>query len=111
MPRSQDADLRHSAYYLNVLSDADEAFQQGGEAMEEGLRLFEMAWNNIRGGQTRSRDYSEIDPRAAELCSNYSMVGANLLILRFDPREHIRWIEAGLSIARRTENIAAEAIH
>ena len=110
MPSLREAQLRHSACYLDLLAKADEEFQRGGSSAEAGLRLFEESWENIEIGQTSAREQSGECGRAAELCCQYSLMGANLLNLRFNPRQHLQWIEASLSVAREIEHPDAEAI-
>src|SRR5262245_61458959 len=111
MPSLVDASLRHAAHYVDMLRDADRSYQEGGESTLQALNTFDLAWENIRSGQSKARDYASSDGRAAELCNLYPMLGANLLNLRFNPQEHIRWIEIALESARRLRDRKSEAIH
>jgi len=103
MPKLSNIYIRHSAYYLNVLRRADELFQQGGTAIEEGLTLFDKSLDNIRLGQARAKEHAVLQAQAAELCCDYPLMGANLLNMRLNPREHILWIEEALAAARRQD--------
>src|SRR5687767_13847015 len=106
-----DASLRHATHYADVLRDADKSYQEGGESTLQALNAFDLEWENIRSGQSKAQDYASSDGRAAELCNRYPMLGANLLNLRFNPQEHIRWIEIALESARRLGDRESEAIH
>lgn len=50
--------MRHSIHYLEVLRRADALFQEGDVATEDGLKLFEESWDNIRRAQAEVQGYS-----------------------------------------------------
>src|SRR5215213_7568168 len=106
----READRRHAKYFLTLLSKADDLYQQGGGEAKQGLELFEREQENIRLGQLRARDLVPLDDESASLCRYYPMYGANLLNLRFHPREQISWGEAALVSARRLNDKHAEGI-
>ena len=91
----------HSAHYLEVLSQADDLYKEGGDSVLQGLGLFDAELDNIRVGQGWAADHSAEGGRAAELCSRYGYAGAYIFLVRLHPRERIRWMEAGLDAARR----------
>ena len=108
MPRAIEAGIRHAGYYHQVISEADDLYQCGGEAARQGLELFTVELENIRAGQARAETRSALLDGFAELCRDYPMHGANFLNLRFHPKEQISWCEAGLAAARRLKDRAAE---
>lgn len=93
MPIMREAHLQHALYYLNLLSDTDQTYKQGGEAIERGIELLDLEWENIKIGQSRAEYYSKNDNAAAEMCSAYPIVGGYILDLRLAPRERIQWLE------------------
>ncbi|MBN1322754.1 MAG: tetratricopeptide repeat protein [Methanotrichaceae archaeon] len=105
------AGKRHAEHYRGVLAAADELYLQGGEKMLDALKLFDSEWANIAAGQAWAERYAEEDLAAAALCGAYPDDGANILDLRLNPRERIRWREAGLAGVRQLKDRAAEGAH
>jgi tetratricopeptide (TPR) repeat protein len=97
----QEARLKHSTHYKDVLRAANQLYSEGGEKILAGLRLFDLEWENIRTGQAWVVDQNRNNPALLELCFNYADAGAYVLELRQHPREQIRWLEAALSAARQ----------
>lgn len=111
MPGLREAQLRHASYYQAALSQASQLYLQGGESVLRGLALFDLERNNIEIGQAIVSRFVTTDPRAAQLASDYSDVGAYALFLRLHPREQIRWHEAALVAARQLKLHDAEGRH
>jgi hypothetical protein len=87
-----EAARRHAAYYLNVLRQADDLYEQGREVIEAGIELFELEWTNIEAGQRWAEENSTLSDEAARLCSSYSGFGAYLLSLRQHAKVQVsRW--------------------
>lgn len=105
------AERRHARHYKEVAAAAKALYKRGGEAVIEGLALFDAEWGNIEAGQAWARARAGEDNEAAMLCSDYPDAGAYCLDLRQHPREQIRWREAALAAARRLHNRAAESVH
>ncbi|HWS88149.1 MAG TPA: tetratricopeptide repeat protein [Pyrinomonadaceae bacterium] len=103
--------MRHSAHYLTVLGKCDALYLKGGDAFKRGLVLFDAERRNIEVGQDWARQHSSRDEAAARLCNEYPNVGVYVLTLRQHPREHISWLEAALSAARRLNDRASEGAH
>ena len=95
------AEKRHAGHYLKVLSHADQLYLKGGESVLRGLALFDLERGNIQGGQSWAVMSTSDDNDSAELCWRYPDAGAYCLGLRQHPRERIRWLEAGLTAARK----------
>ena len=106
----ETAQLRHATHYETVLREADELYRRGGEAVNHGLRLFDVEWNNIQAGQAWAEAGSYYDVVPAELCIAYPNAGAHLLNLRQPPRERVRWLEAALAAAERLNRGDAQGI-
>ena len=102
---------RHALHYLEVLWATSRFYEQGGEALHQGLALFDREWDNIQAGHSWAVAHSSEDEEAAMLCSDYPHAGAYFLDLRRHPRERIEWLEPALEVARRLNDISAEAVH
>jgi tetratricopeptide (TPR) repeat protein len=109
MPTLNQAQVRHAQHYLALLHAANELYQQGGDALKNGLSLSELEWSNIQIGQAWSEANAEKDDTATELCMAYSRAGVDLLDLRQHPCENTRWFDSALSAARRLNQRDAEA--
>lgn len=92
---------QYAAHYMTVLSVADALYREGGESFERGLALFDLEWRNIADGQSWAAAQADADDCAAGLCIGYANDGANLLGLRQDPRDNIRWLQVALAAVRR----------
>jgi len=109
-PSSLDsAGLRHAEHYRDVLSIADDFFNQGKGGTLKGLALFDKERANILAGQSWAEKNLEVNSSAAiDLCKFYPNVGAYILDLRLPPREKIPWLEVALEACRRSNDKAAE---
>ncbi len=85
----QEAGLRHSAYYKDVLRTTNELYKQGGESIRRGLSLFDQEWANIKMGQAWSAMHAAENAEAAQLCNIYPGAGIYCLNLRQNPHEQI----------------------
>ncbi|HJR05737.1 MAG TPA: tetratricopeptide repeat protein [Pyrinomonadaceae bacterium] len=103
--------LLHAVHYLQILFTADKLYQKGGEAIAEGLSLFDNERVNIEAGQKWSAARFAENEHAAHLCNDYPDAGVYVLSLRQHPRDFIRWHEVGLSAARQLKDPAAEGRH
>jgi tetratricopeptide (TPR) repeat protein len=104
---------RHSAYYMNVLNNAEALYEKGGESLTRGLALFDLERGNIEAGQGWAADHMDVDPEAAQLCNHYAGLDprAYCLALRQNPRDVIAWCNAALTSARRSKDRPAEGRH
>lgn len=102
---------RHASYYLSVSREANNLYEQGGDALKRGIVLFDLEWTNIQAGQEWAVKHASKDDAAASLCSDYPNAGAYLLDLRLHSRERIRWRESALAAARRLKNRTFEGMH
>lgn len=109
-----EASRRFAEYYRDLLGHANSLYQQGGEAVLAGLRLFDIEQLNIRAGQVWAEetaenieDHPDISEQSPEnesvlrLCSSYFIAGLYVLHLRLHPLEQIRWLENALDASRR----------
>ena len=101
----------HAAHYAGVLRRTSELYLEGGDAMLQGLALFDLEWGNIRAGQAWVGAHREADNTAAKLCSDYPDAGVYCLHLRLHPRDWIAWLEAALGAARKLKDREAEGSH
>jgi tetratricopeptide (TPR) repeat protein len=99
---------RHAEHFKEVLAAADELYLKGGDAIAEGLGLFDLEWANIRVGQEWATALAGTDDERAQLSIDYSNAGVYVLSLRQHPRESIKWLEVSLAAARRLKKRAHE---
>jgi tetratricopeptide (TPR) repeat protein len=102
---------RHSAHYCQLLATANRFYLTGNDDVENGLALFDLERRNIEAGQAWAAQRVEVDDSAASLCSEYANAGGDILDLRLDRREYIRWLENALMAARRLNNRNAQGAH
>jgi len=107
----REAFLLHASYYGAVLQKANDLYAQGGEALTQGLKVFDEECSNIQGAQSWAAAHSMEDDDAATLCSHYPYIGEMLVYLRFQPRDRIKWGEAALIGARRIRDQHEESAH
>ena len=86
------SERRHARHYFQVLRDANELFQQGGEGILQGLEWFDQERINIETGQAWTASHAAGEARS--LCIEYPLVGANLLSLRLGPEDRKSWLRA-----------------
>ena len=78
--------------------------------MLQGLRLFDLEWENIQSGHAWAVENRENGPQPLQLCFDFPNAGAYVLELRLHPRERIAWLEAGLRSAQKRENKEEEGV-
>jgi tetratricopeptide (TPR) repeat protein len=106
----ETAQMRHAKYFLGVLLTAIQLYLEGGEAILNGLSVFDVEWKNIQAGQSWAVEKSGDNNTAAWLCAAYASAG-ELNALRRPLRETIDLVEAGLAAARRFEDRMSEVGH
>src|SRR5205085_7208593 len=99
------------AHYCDELGKADDLYLKGGEALNQGLVLFDLEWRNIRAGQAYAVARAAEENEAAELCNRFPSSGAYLLHLRQHSRERIEWLKAALIAARQLNRRLDEGAH
>jgi tetratricopeptide (TPR) repeat protein len=105
------AQYLHSAHYQSVLHEADALYEQGGQALKQGLTLLDLEWHNIQAGQSWAAANSDKNRAACELCATYPVAGRYVRGLRQHPRERIRWSESALNAARILQRRKAMGRH
>lgn len=111
MPSLEEARRRHARHYYEVLSTAHLLYALGGSGLNEGLRVFDEAWDNIQTAYEWAAAPAGRDSEADEMCSLYASTAASLLSLRRTPRERLRWFEGAREAARRLNDRRAEVRH
>jgi len=107
--RLGEAAVRHATYYLEVGSRANDLYEQGGEHVLEGLRLFDGAWPHLWAAYGRMRERG--DEAAAQWTSAFPNRVAYVLDLRLPPRDKIPILEAAAAAARQIGDRCAEGSH
>jgi len=105
--RLGEAAMRHAAYYLEVGARADDLYEQGGEHVVEGLRLFDGVWPHLRAAYGRMRE----EQVAAQWTSAFPERVAYVLGLRVAPRDRIPILEAAAAAAREIGDRGGEGAH
>lgn len=94
----------HSFYYGNLLiSHRDTTLKN--------LAIFDLERANIEKGSLWVKDRIQLSEDFARLCINYTGYANDILILRFHPREYIKWLEMGLVASRKINSREAERSH
>lgn len=99
----------HAKHYQKVLAAADALYSRGGDEVGRGLALFDEERANIEAGHAWATELAGTDETAEELCVEYPNAGANVLDLRQNPRELVKWFNGMLVSARRLGRQNAEA--
>ncbi|MGV8125610.1 MAG: tetratricopeptide repeat protein [Methanothrix sp.] len=108
---SEPAKCRHAEHYMGVLALAEEIFEQGKEATQNGLQLFDQERTNILTGQSWAERNLEGTSATIDLCKSYPNDGAYILDIRLSPGEKIPWLETALEACRRSDDRATEGVH
>ena len=104
----QQARMLHALHYWQVLDFATQQVLMGSDSLLQGLKIFDLEWENIGAGQRWAATHLESDTTALELCASYASL-SEILSLRLHPSEYVRWIETALLATRRLGNKEAEA--
>ncbi len=107
----REARLRHANYYLTTLNWAHENILKGGEKACEGFQIFHREWANIQASLNRMRKNSVEGKKAAGIFDSYIVSGAELLPLRYFPKECLSFLDNGLKVSQRLGANNREAIH
>jgi tetratricopeptide (TPR) repeat protein len=98
---------RHSAYYLSVLSRANDLYLASNDSIMSGLALYDQEAAHIQVGQAWAASHAS-EEAAAQRCLDYANAGVYVLSLRLHPRERIRWLDAAVSAARKLSDRQGE---
>lgn len=101
---------RHAVYYQSITQEIEQRLKSG-EALQSGLDLFDVEWDNIRSGQAWAAERASEEEQAAQLCSAYAGVGVYVLSMRQHPRELIRWLDVAVAAAKRLNDKPTEVMH
>src|ERR1044071_882904 len=102
MASLREARRRHAAHYAERLHEADALYLSSDDEDDAAaVAAFEQEWANIRSGQEWAAAHAAEDEEAADICLTYPGAGTYLLDLLQHPREHVGWLEAALTAARK----------
>jgi tetratricopeptide (TPR) repeat protein len=102
---------KHAVHFLAVVQECDRLYQQAGDGVLAGLRLFDLEWTNIQEGQAWAERRSDDDDQAARFCSGYPDSGRHILLLRQHPHDRIRWVLPALAAAQKLKDRGMEGSH
>ncbi|MBI5876151.1 MAG: ATP-binding protein [Chloroflexi bacterium] len=100
---------RHASHYADMLVVAQMLYDKGGENIYYALRLYDLEVVNISTGQRWASSNAANSEVVSEICLGYAGKGGVILSLRLHPKQHIGWLEAGLSSARLLKRKQSEA--
>ena len=103
-PESVELKRRHAFHYQHLIARASALYLEGGEALKQGLALFDLERENIEAGWAWAESLIAEDEQAAQLCLDYAGAGRYVLTLRQHPRDQIKRAEGQLTAARRLKN-------
>lgn len=107
MPSSDEAHLRYSSHYLQVLSEATRTHETDAHA---GLQAFDIDWLNIRSGYELASERASSAPAFAKLSISYGTCQFDLFHLRLHPQQQISWLERPLQLASERGDRSAEGV-
>lgn len=100
----------HAGHFMEILAAANAWYVQGGEDVTRGIALLDLEWSNIREGQAWAETNAIGNEMVAKLSNQYPEVGGELLYMRQNPLERIKWLESALDSARYLKDRAAEGV-
>jgi tetratricopeptide (TPR) repeat protein len=103
-----DAQQRHAEYFRDVLSSANELYENG-DALA-GLKIFDLERMNIEAAWAWAKRNLAHNNTAASIC-NAILDRPYLLDLRQHPQERISGMEAALLAARKLNDRSMEGVH
>lgn len=95
-------------YYHDILSEANELYENDEDALESALNIFDLEWFNIQAGQKWASQKSSEDAKIAKLCGDYCKEARVLMPMRHTTEECIEWNESALAASRESENTESE---
>lgn len=105
-------DLRHAVYYLKKLETYNQLFASSGDKDNAGFVVQMFNRDSFRpqleSAQKRATHYSRFRTRAAVICSQYPLRGANLLAVCLPPSIYIRWIKDAIKASQLLGDILTE---
>ena len=107
----EQAKLRHSQHYRDMLSETDEHFLRDKDGVLKGLKLFDKERANIQSGQSWAETNQEKTSAAIDLSKSHPDAGAHVLDLRLSPREKITWLDAAVRACRSSNDENSEGPH
>jgi tetratricopeptide (TPR) repeat protein len=103
------AGLFHAAHYFLILATVGDLYLLGGERMSEAIALFDKEFTNILTGQKWASARYATSYEAAELCEGYAVAAGDVLFVRLQLRDNIRWQEVALHSAQKLSDSLTEA--
>ena len=88
---------RHAKYYGGISLYAQRLYYQGNNQALIALDVFDREWPNISQGQNWATAHGKEGADIARLCGLYA--NNELLSLRLDLRDQVRWIESALAVS------------
>jgi tetratricopeptide (TPR) repeat protein len=101
---------RHAQHYAKVARAAyDVIVNRQSGSVSRGFELLYSDWVNIAAGQSWAAHNLDQNLEAARLCREYATRAAFFHLLKSDPPELIRWLEAAVRADRRLGDKEAQA--
>jgi tetratricopeptide (TPR) repeat protein len=104
------AQCRHAVHYEEVARAAyDVIVSRKTGSVDHGFELLYSDWVNIAAGQSWASRNIDQSAEAAHLCHEYATRAAFFHLMKHDPPELVRWLEAAVLGDRRLGDKKAEA--
>jgi tetratricopeptide (TPR) repeat protein len=104
------AKYRHAVHYERVSRTAyDVIVSRRPDSVSQGFELLYSDWVNIAAGQSWAAGNIDQNVEAARLCREYATRAAFFHLMKHDPAELARWLEAAVRGDRRLGDKKAEA--
>ncbi len=104
------AKYRHAVHYERVSRTAyDVIVSRKSDSVSRGFELLYSDWVNIAAGQSWAAGNIDQNVEAARLCREYATRAAFFHLMKHDPAELARWLEAAVRGDRRVGDKKAEA--
>ncbi|MFN8387343.1 MAG: tetratricopeptide repeat protein [Anaerolineales bacterium] len=96
----QETRIKHASHYKDVMSVANALYEEGGEKILQGLRLFDLEWEHIRSAHVWLAEHLETSKEIAGLAVPVD-APLDCLDLRLAPKQKIEWLNVALSASRK----------
>ena len=110
-PERRAAQGRHALHYAKVARAAyDVIVSRRPESVSQGFKLFYSDWMNMAAGQAWAALNIDRNEQAAQLCREYATRAPYFHLIKNDPTELVRWLEAAVRADRRLSDKRTEAV-
>jgi len=107
----EEAQLRHSRFYMGILCRCEKLYLQDYNNPSQSVELLDKEWRNIKLAVAWCEGHADGESAATLLCSDYSKEGSHLLRLLLHPQDHLHRAEAAFNASRQLNRPDSQATH